>query len=151
VTPPVSLFYALDLVLEMLLSEGLEAVFARHQHLGEYVRRHVRAIGLQLLTGSTNVSNTVTAIRIPEGIDATVLLNTLRERDRVVLAGGQERLSGKIARIAHMGCCYSARGTGGACAQRQCVCRRRTHHVAAACARTTPSRSHEPGESGQMG
>jgi aspartate aminotransferase-like enzyme len=49
VTPPVSLFYALDLALEMLLAEGLEAVFARHQHLGEYVRRHLRAIGLQLL------------------------------------------------------------------------------------------------------
>jgi aspartate aminotransferase-like enzyme len=65
----------------------------------------VRAIGLQLLTGSTNVSNTVTAIRIPEGIDTTILLNLLRERDRVVLAGGQEHLAGKIVRIAHMGCC----------------------------------------------
>src|SRR6266516_3783496 len=49
VTPPVSLFYALDLALEMLLAEGLEAIFARHQHLGEYVRRHIRAIGLRLL------------------------------------------------------------------------------------------------------
>jgi D-3-phosphoglycerate dehydrogenase len=47
----------------------------------------------------------VTVVRIPEGIDATVLLNLLRERDRVVLAGGQEHLSGKIVRIAHMGCC----------------------------------------------
>jgi aspartate aminotransferase-like enzyme len=47
----------------------------------------------------------VTAVRVPEGIDAKVLLNTLRERDLVVLAGGQEHLSGKILRIAHMGCC----------------------------------------------
>ena len=105
VTPPVSLFYALDLALAMLLTVGLEAFFARHQHLREYVRRHVRAIGLHLLADSAHASNTVTAVHVPDGIDAKVLLNTLRERDRVVLAGGQEQLSGKILRIAHMGCC----------------------------------------------
>jgi len=105
VTPPVSLFYALDLALEMILAEGLEVVFARHQHLGDYVRRHVRAIGLRLLADPAHSSNTVTAVRVPEGIDAKVLLNTLRERDQVVLAGGQEHLSGKILRIAHMGYC----------------------------------------------
>jgi aspartate aminotransferase-like enzyme len=105
VTPPVSLFYALDLALELLLAEGLEAIFARHQHMGEYVRRHVRALGLHLLADSAHASNTVTAVRVPEGIDAKVLLNTLRERDQVVLASGQEHLSGKIVRIAHMGCC----------------------------------------------
>jgi aspartate aminotransferase-like enzyme len=105
VTPPVSLFYALDLALEMRLSEGLEAVFERHQHLGEYVRRHMRAIGLHLLAEPAHASNTVTAVSVPEGIHAKVLLNILRECDRVVLAGGQEHLSGKILRIAHMGCC----------------------------------------------
>ena len=105
VTPLVSLFYALDLALEMMLAEGLEAIFARHRHLGEYVRKYVRAIGLHLLADPAHASNTVTAVRVPEGIDAKVLLNTLRERDQVVLAGGQEHLSGKILRIGHMGCC----------------------------------------------
>ena len=105
VTPPVSLFYALDLALELLLAEGLEAVFARHQHIGEYVRKHVRAIGLHLLADAAHASNTVTAVHVPDGIDAKLLLNTLCERDQVVLAGVQEHLSGKIIRIAHMGCC----------------------------------------------
>ena len=105
VTPPVSLFYALDLALEMMLAEGLEAIFTRHRHLGEYVRKHVRAIGLHLLADPVSASNTVTAVRVPEGIDAKALLNTLRERDQVVLAGGQEQLSGKIFRIGHMGSC----------------------------------------------
>jgi aspartate aminotransferase-like enzyme len=104
-TPPVSLFFALDLALELRLSEGLEAAFARHQHLGEYVRRHVRAIGLHLLADPVQASHAVTAVRIPEGIDANVLLNTLRERDQVVLAVGQEHLAGKILRFTHMGCC----------------------------------------------
>lgn len=101
VTPPVSLFYALDLALEMMLAEGLEAIFTRHRHLGEYVR----AIGLHLLADPVSASNTVTAVRVPEGIDAKALLNMLRERDQVVLAGGQEHLSGKIFRIGHMGSC----------------------------------------------
>ena len=105
VTPPVSLFYALDLALELLLAEGLEAIFVRHRHMGDYVRKHVRAIGLHLLADLAHASNTVTAVRVPEGIDARVLLNILRERDLVVLAGGQEQLSGKIFRIGHMGSC----------------------------------------------
>jgi aspartate aminotransferase-like enzyme len=105
VTPPVSLFYALDLALELLLAEGLEAIFERHQRMGKYVRKHVRAIGLHLLTDPAHDSNTVTAVRVPDGIDSRVLLNTLRERDQIVLAGGQEHLAGKILRIAHMGCC----------------------------------------------
>ena len=105
VTPPVSLFFALDLAFELLLGEGLEAIFARHQHLGEYVRRHVRALGLDLLADPAHASHTVTAVRVPEGIDAQVLLKTLRERDQVVLAGGQEHLAGKLVRIAHMGSC----------------------------------------------
>jgi aspartate aminotransferase-like enzyme len=79
----------------------LEAIFTRHRHLGEYVR----AIGLHLLADPTHASNTVTAVRVPEGIDAKALLNMLRERDQVVLAGGQEHLSRKIFRIGHMGSC----------------------------------------------
>ena len=105
VTPPISLFYALDLALELLLADGLEAAFARHQHLGEYVRRHVRAIGLHVLADAARTSNTVTAVHVPEGIDSRILLNMLREHDHVVLAGGQEHLTGKIVRIAHMGYC----------------------------------------------
>src|SRR5260370_36278112 len=64
VTPPVSLFYALDLALEMLLAEGLEAIFTRHRHLGEYVRKHVRAIGLHLLADPVSAPSTVTARRV---------------------------------------------------------------------------------------
>lgn len=105
VTPPVSLFFALDLALELRLSEGLDVMCARHQRLGEYVRRHMRALGLQLLADPAHASNSVTAVRVPDGIDVRVLLNTLRERDQVVLAGGQEHLSGKIVRIGHMGYC----------------------------------------------
>jgi aspartate aminotransferase-like enzyme len=102
-TPPVSLFYALDVALEMMLDEGREAIFERHRRAGEYVRSRAKAMELQLLADSEHASNTVSAILAPEGIDAKALLKKLREQDHVVLAGGQEHLEGKIFRVGHLG------------------------------------------------
>ena len=102
-TPPVSIFYALDLALEMMLAEGREAIFARHQYIGDYVRNRARAMGLKLLADHTNASNTVTAVLAPEGINTKALLKILREQDHIVLAGGQEHLDGKIFRVGHLG------------------------------------------------
>lgn len=102
-TPPISLFYALDLALEMMLEEGRDAIFARHQWAGDYIRGRARALGLQLLADHPRASNTVTALYTPEGVDTKNLLKVLREQDHVVMAGGQGRLEGKIFRIGHLG------------------------------------------------
>jgi len=103
VTPPVSLFYALDRALEMMLAEGREHIFERHQAMGRYVRRWIEGMGLELLADHAYASDTVTAFLVPDGIDGRVLLDTLREEEQLVLAGGQEHLAGKIVRIGHMG------------------------------------------------
>lgn len=102
-TPPVSLFYALDLALELMLEEGREAIFQRHRQDAEYVRGRVKALGLQLLADHPNASNTVTAVLTPAEVETKVLLQKLREEDGVVLAGGQGQLEGKIFRIGHLG------------------------------------------------
>lgn len=102
-TPPVSIFYALDLALEKMLAEGREAIFERHHRTGNYVRWRAKEMGLQLLADHAYASNTVTAIKIPEGINAKALLKTLREQDNVVFAGGQQQLDGKIIRVGHLG------------------------------------------------
>jgi aspartate aminotransferase-like enzyme len=102
-TPPVSLFYALDLALEKMLEEGREAIFERHQRIGEYVRWRAKEMGLRLLADHKNASNTVTAILIPESIDVKALLKILREEDGVVFGGGQQQLEGKIFRVGHLG------------------------------------------------
>jgi aspartate aminotransferase-like enzyme len=102
-TPPVSIFYALDLALEMMLAEGREAIFARHQRMSDYVRHRARAMGLQLLADHANASNTVTAVLTPEGLNTKALLKILREQDHIVLGGGQEHLDGKIFRVGHLG------------------------------------------------
>jgi aspartate aminotransferase-like enzyme len=102
-TPPVSIFYALDVALEMMLAEGREAIFERHYQAGEYVRGRAQALGLKLLADPAYASDTVTALRFPEGIDGKALLNKLRLEDHVVFAGGQGNLKGKIFRIGHLG------------------------------------------------
>jgi aspartate aminotransferase-like enzyme len=42
-------------------------------------------------------------VGIPEGLDGKKLRQILREKYKVVLAGGQQTLDGKIFRIGHLG------------------------------------------------
>src|SRR5450432_335519 len=102
-TPPVSIFYALDLALEMMLAEGRDAIFAPHRRAGEFIRTRAKAMGLRLLADHQYVSNTVSSIYFPEGVDGKGLLSALRKEDNIVLASGQDQLQGKIFRIGHLG------------------------------------------------
>src|SRR3989440_9581059 len=102
-TPPISIFYALDLALEMMLAEGRQAIFERHQQIGDYVRWRAQDMGLKLLADHKYASNTVTAVLTPEGLNVKELLKKLREEDKVVFQGGQEHLEGKIFRVGHLG------------------------------------------------
>jgi aspartate aminotransferase-like enzyme len=68
-------------------------------------RNGVKGLGLSLLADESVASDTVTAVKVPEGVDAQRLLALMKEDHGVVLAGGQQSLSGKIFRIGHMGDC----------------------------------------------
>ncbi len=102
-TPAISVFFGLDLALDKLEKEGLENIFARHARIGQMTRDGVKALGLQLLADERCASNTVTAVRIPEGADGPALVKKMREEQKTVLAGGQGPLTGKIFRIGHLG------------------------------------------------
>jgi aspartate aminotransferase-like enzyme len=102
-TPPVSIFYALDVALEMMLNEGREAIFERHRRAGQYIRERAKALGLALLADHPYASNTVSAIRMPAGVDGKGFLGALRKQDNIVLASGQDKLEGKIFRVGHLG------------------------------------------------
>jgi serine---pyruvate transaminase len=103
-TPAVGLVKALDVALGMIEAEGLDQVFARHALLGRATREAARALELDLLGGaSDDNANVVTAIALPEGIDGAKVPKIMRERFGITIAGGQGRLKGRIARIAHCG------------------------------------------------
>lgn len=102
-TPAISVFFALDVALGMMLKEGLDGIFARHKRVGTLTREGVKALGLELLADERFASDTVTAVKVPAGVDGKLLVKTMREEYDTVLAGGQAALMGKIFRIGHLG------------------------------------------------
>ena len=103
-TPPVGLLNGLKLGCEMLLSEGLNNVFARHHRIAEGVRRAVGGWGMQLCAASPDVySDTVSAIKTPEGFDATKIVNHAARKYGVAFGVGLGEVAGKVFRIGHLG------------------------------------------------
>ena len=102
-TPAISVVFALSVSLDMMLKEGLPNIVARHARIAQMTRNGVKALGLSLFAKESHASNTVTAIAASDGLDTKKMLKILREEHRVILAGGQQRLDGKIFRIGHLG------------------------------------------------
>ena len=103
-TPNISLFYALDVALDMMLEEGMENVFIRQSSVAEYTRKTMKELGFKLLaTDENRASDTVTAVHIPEELDSSRFMREMKDTEKIVLAGGQGRLSGKIFRVGHLG------------------------------------------------
>lgn len=101
-TPAISLINGLHEVLRCLREEGLAHVFARHARLAAATRAAVQALGLRLLA-PTSPSPAATGVWLPPEVDGTRLLTYMRDRMGVDIAGGQDHLKGKVARIAHIG------------------------------------------------
>jgi aspartate aminotransferase-like enzyme len=102
-TPAVSIVIGLDVALGLLLERGLEAAFDHHLRLGRACREGVKAMGLELFSPDEDSSAVVTAVRMPDGIDANELLLDLRDRFGITFAPGQGPLKGRILRIGHIG------------------------------------------------
>lgn len=100
-TPAISLVVGLTRALEMILEEGLQATFKRHERLAGATRAAAKALGLKLLPDVP--SNVLTALWIPDSVDSKKFMNYIRNEMGVMVAGGQGHLKGKIFRIAHVG------------------------------------------------
>ena len=101
-TPAVNLYFGLEAALEMMQSEGLEAIFTRHSRHRAAAQAGMKAIGMPLFAAEGHGSPAITAVA-PEGIDAELLRKTVKERFDILLAGGQDHLKGKVFRIGHLG------------------------------------------------
>jgi aspartate aminotransferase-like enzyme len=103
-TPALSLYYGLKAALEMLEREGGVCTMQRHALMGRMCRTGIKAIGLELLCQDENyASSTVTAIKIPQTVDACQFRHVALDIFGVVLAAGQGALKETIFRIGHMG------------------------------------------------
>lgn len=102
-TPSLPTMYAMDVALPLLAAEGPEAIYARHHRFASWTRAAVKSMGLELLADERYASDTVTAVRVPDGIVQSAVLKRLREQYDVVIAGGQGKLASDIFRIGHLG------------------------------------------------
>ncbi len=102
-TPAVSIVFAFDVALDMMLEQGMQNIINKHAKIGSYTRKEVLSLGLSLFAEESHASNTVTAVSGPPGLNIKELRRILREERDLVLGGGQQTLDGKIFRIGHMG------------------------------------------------
>ncbi|MEW6552825.1 MAG: alanine--glyoxylate aminotransferase family protein [Actinomycetota bacterium] len=102
-TPPVSLVKAMSTAVDLLLEEGLEEAWERHRVLAMCTRAAVHAMGLELFPKELERAYAVTAVKAPQGISGGDIVKHMNRVHGVIIAGGQDRLKGKIFRIGHVG------------------------------------------------
>jgi len=103
-TQPVSMTYGLKEALDIIDECGFENWIKKHEKIAKATRETAMSIGLSLFPHDEKTcSNTVTSIKVPEGIDGQELVKVMREKHGIIIAGGQDHLKGKIIRIGHMG------------------------------------------------
>ncbi len=100
-TPAHLLIRGLNKALDIILEEGMERVWKRTAAMAAATRAAGEAIGMPVFAKTP--SDSVTALRPPEGITVKDIRNDLEARYGIESAGGQDQLKGKIVRIGHMG------------------------------------------------
>lgn len=102
-TPPLSLLFALDAALDAIDAEGLDRVWERHERLGQFVRRGLSDLGLELMASEAFASSSITAFSPPKGMSASTLRDRVAETSGIEIAVGQGPYADSINRIGHMG------------------------------------------------
>jgi alanine-glyoxylate transaminase / serine-glyoxylate transaminase / serine-pyruvate transaminase len=121
-TPAVGLINGLNLACDMLLKEGLENVFARHRRIASGVRAAVDAWGMALCaTKPAFYSDSVSAIRTPEGFDANRIVSHAAQTYGMAFGVGLGEVAGKVFRIGHLGSLTDAMMLSGLATVEMCM------------------------------
>lgn len=103
-TPATNLLFGLEKAVDMLLEEGLDNVFARHERLAEATRRAVQSWGLENLCQSPrHFSPVLTAVVMPEGHSADAFRRKVLESFNMSLGSGLSKVADQVFRIGHLG------------------------------------------------
>lgn len=99
-TMPVSDINGFRVAVDNILAEP--GIVERHARIAAATRNAVTEAGLELYL-EDGFANTVTAIRVPEGLTDTQILSVMRDKYNVMISGSFDVLAGKVLRIGHMG------------------------------------------------
>ena len=100
-TPNTSHVVALSEALQMMLEEGLENLYQRHERLAKSTRASLATMGLKLASESPTVA--CSAAFLPQGMDGKAFLKKIRTAYGFTIAGGQDQWEGKVIRVSHLG------------------------------------------------
>ena len=103
-TPATGLIYGLDEAIDLLSEEGFDNVFSRHERLAQATRAAVEAWGLETqCRNDKDHSPAVTAVRLPEGVDADAFRAQVLNTFNMSLGAGLGKIAGRVFRIGHLG------------------------------------------------
>ncbi len=100
-TIPVPTIIGLQKTLNIMKSIGIEKIWAQHKIRAEATREFFKVVGLKLLPETP--SDALTAVLLPDNVDGEELIKLLRDKYGISVAGGQDKLKGKILRVSHLG------------------------------------------------
>lgn len=86
----------------IMLEEGMEVRFDRHQRVGRAIRAAFEDLGFSLFTEKPFLADTLSVVRYPEGIEDKSF-RSLYYENGVVVAGGLGDTAGLVFRMGHMG------------------------------------------------
>ncbi|MCZ6867042.1 MAG: alanine--glyoxylate aminotransferase family protein [Chloroflexi bacterium] len=102
-TAPISSLYAIYEGLRIVLEEGLEARFQRHQRNAAALRAGLEALGLTIISDKDHRLAQITPVAIPEGVDDGKVRTRLANDFKIEISRGLGQFAGKIWRIGLMG------------------------------------------------
>jgi alanine-glyoxylate transaminase / serine-glyoxylate transaminase / serine-pyruvate transaminase len=103
-TPATNILYGLREAIAMLMEEGLDNVFKRHDRHAAATRAAVKAWGLEILCQEpAEYSSVLTAVVMPEGHDADRLRGVILDAFDMSLGAGLGKVAKKVFRIGHLG------------------------------------------------
>lgn len=102
-TAPILHVYALHDALRLVLEEGLEERWRRHEEVGRYLQSQLRERGFELLADEDVQLPQLTAVRVPDGVDGRAVQHRLAREHGIEVGGGLGPSAPPIWRIGTMG------------------------------------------------
>jgi len=102
-TAPISMNYALHEALRLVLAEGLETRWRRHQENHLALKTGLAALGLELVVPERERLWQLNAVSVPEGVEEAAVRRRLLDEHRIEIGAGLGPLKGKIWRVGLMG------------------------------------------------
>jgi len=102
-TAPINMNYALHEALRIVLEEGLQACWQRHQKYHLALKAGLEELGLTYLANPDHLLPMLNAVAVPQGLDDAEVRNRLSNEYGISVGGGLGEFKGKAWRIGLMG------------------------------------------------